>query len=58
MNKDQVQGKIEESKGKIKEVAGTLLDDDEMEVKGNVQKNAGKLQEAVGDIKQDIKKHS
>jgi uncharacterized protein YjbJ (UPF0337 family) len=58
MNKDQVKGKIEESKGNIKEVAGKLLNDDEMEVKGNIQKNAGKVQAAVGDIEQDIKKHS
>ena len=58
MNKDQVKGKIEESKGTIKEVAGKVLDDHEMEAKGNFQKNAGKIQAGVGDIKEDIKKHS
>jgi uncharacterized protein YjbJ (UPF0337 family) len=55
MNKDQVKGRVEESKGKIKEVVGKLLDDDDMEVNGNMQKNVGKVQASVGDLKQDIK---
>ena len=55
MNKDQVKGKIEETKGAVKEITGKVLDDKGMEVEGNIQKNIGKAQAGYGDIKQDIK---
>lgn len=55
MNKDQVKGRIEETKGKAKEVVGKILDNKEMEVKGNIQKNVGKIQAGLGDAKEDIK---
>ncbi|MDT4288412.1 CsbD family protein [Methylomonas sp. MO1] len=55
MNKDQVEGRVEETKGKVKEVTGKIIDDKGMEVEGNVQKNLGKAQKGYGDIKQDIK---
>ncbi|SDX01002.1 CsbD family protein [Thiocapsa roseopersicina] len=56
MNKDQVKGRYEEAKGKVKEVAGNVSGDKELEVEGNVQKNLGKIQAGVGDLKEDIKK--
>lgn len=56
MNKDQVNGTVEETKGKIKEVTGKILDDKGMETEGKIQKNVGKIQKGVGDIKEDIKK--
>ena len=56
MNKDQVKGRVEEAKGKIKEVTGNVVGDKETEVEGNIQKNIGKAQAGVGDLKEDIKK--
>lgn len=56
MNKDQVEGRVEEAKGKVKEATGVILDDKGMEVEGNVQKNLGKAQKGYGDLKHDIKK--
>lgn len=56
MNKDQVNGRAEETKGKVKEATGKILDDKGLETEGNVQKNVGKTQKGVGDIKEDIKK--
>lgn len=56
MNKDQVNGKVEESKGKVKEAAGVLLDDKSLKTEGNVQKNLGKAQSGVGDIKKKLHK--
>ena len=35
MNKDQTKGRIEEVKGKVKEIAGQLVGDKELEAKGN-----------------------
>jgi uncharacterized protein YjbJ (UPF0337 family) len=55
VNKDQVEGRVEETKGKVKEVTGKIIDDKGMEVEGNVQKNLGKAQKGYGDLKQDIK---
>ena len=55
MNKDQVKGRVEEAKGKAKELTGKVVGNKEMEVKGNVKKNIGKAQARVGDLKEDIK---
>jgi len=58
MNKDQVKGRVEEAKGKVKEVTGNILGKEDMELDGNIQKNVGKVQAGFGDLKQDIKKKS
>jgi uncharacterized protein YjbJ (UPF0337 family) len=55
MNKDQVDGRVGEVKGKVKEVTGQILGDKPMEVEGNIQKNIGKAQAGFGDLKKDIK---
>ncbi len=55
MNKEQVQGRAEEAKGKIKEAAGVILDDASLEQKGNLEKNIGKAKSGFGDLKQDLK---
>lgn len=56
MNKDQVEGRVEQSKGKIKEVTGNIIGDKQMEIQGNIQKNVGKAQAGFGDLKEEIKK--
>jgi uncharacterized protein YjbJ (UPF0337 family) len=55
MNKDQIKGRAEETKGKVKEVAGNIVGDDEMELEGNLEKNVGKVQAEFGDLKKNIK---
>ena len=55
MNKDQVNGRVEETKGSIKEATGKVIGDKTLQAKGNIEKNLGKVQEKVGDIKQDVK---
>jgi uncharacterized protein YjbJ (UPF0337 family) len=55
MNKDQLNGRVEQAKGNIKEAAGKLLNDKEMEIAGNIKKNTGKVQASFGDAKEDIK---
>ncbi len=54
MNKKQVEGRYEEAKGKVKEVAGHVTGNESLEVKGKLQKNAGKAQAGIGDAKKDI----
>jgi uncharacterized protein YjbJ (UPF0337 family) len=55
MIKDQAKGHIEEAKGKIKEVAGNLVGNKDLELKGTIQKSGGKAQAAFGDLKDKIK---
>lgn len=55
MNKDQTKGRLEEAKGKVKEVAGKLVGNDELELKGKIQKSGGQAQAAYGDLKEDVK---
>lgn len=55
MNKDQAKGRIEIAKGKVKEVSGNLVGNDDLERKGKIQKTGGKIQATYGDLKEDIK---
>jgi uncharacterized protein YjbJ (UPF0337 family) len=49
MDKDRIQGSVEQAKGKVKEVAGKVTGDAKLEAEGNTQKTAGKIQNAVND---------
>lgn len=55
LNKDQINGRVDQAKGTIKETTGKILDDKGMEIEGNIQKNVGKAQAGYGDLKKDIK---
>jgi uncharacterized protein YjbJ (UPF0337 family) len=50
MNKQQIKSRYEEAKGKVKEVAGHGVGNEELEVKGKIQKDAGKVRAGVGDV--------
>ena len=56
INKDQIKGRTQEAKGKVKEVVGRALGNKSMEVKGNVQKNMGAVRASVGDAKESVSK--
>jgi uncharacterized protein YjbJ (UPF0337 family) len=49
--KDHMKGKFHEVKGKIKEIAGDLSNNPEMETEGAVEKISGKIQENIGRVK-------
>lgn len=48
MNKDETEGKKDSLKGRIKEAAGALLDDRELQEKGADERAGGQVQEAFG----------
>jgi len=54
--KDQAEGMLHQVKGKIKEVAGKLADDPELEGEGTGEKIAGKVQEKIGQVKKVLGK--
>jgi uncharacterized protein YjbJ (UPF0337 family) len=55
MNKDRVEGSLEQAKGKMKEVAGKAVGDSKLETEGKAQQVAGKVQNAVGGFKDAVK---
>jgi uncharacterized protein YjbJ (UPF0337 family) len=56
MNEDQVQGRVEEAKGKVKKFAGKASGNRELEKEGKLQKAHGKAQAKFGDVMDDISK--
>lgn len=61
MNRDELEGKGEQIKGKVKQAAGDLSDNDRLhdegvadEAAGNVQEGFGKARRKVGDAIEDI----
>ena len=56
MNQDQMQGKSEQLKGKIKATWGRLTDDDIALANGKQEQFFGKLKETYGLAKEDAQK--
>jgi uncharacterized protein YjbJ (UPF0337 family) len=54
MNKDQVEGKWEELKGKAKRIWGELTDDDFLKAEGSEDKLYGTIQRRFGDAREKI----
>jgi uncharacterized protein YjbJ (UPF0337 family) len=50
--RDKAEGTFHEVKGKVKEDAGKLIDNPELEAKGTDEKIAGKVQKKVGEVKE------
>jgi uncharacterized protein YjbJ (UPF0337 family) len=48
MNRDELEGKTDALKGKIKQAAGDLTDNDQMRNEGEADELAGKTQDAFG----------
>ncbi len=55
MNKLQIKGSWNETKGKLKQKYGTLTDDDLMFTKGREDELIGRLQTRLGKTKEEIK---
>jgi uncharacterized protein YjbJ (UPF0337 family) len=49
--KDKVESNIHKMKGEIKEIAGKLSNNPDLEIEGKEEKIEGKVQEKVGQIK-------
>ena len=54
--KDQAKGAFHEIKGTVKNIAGILSEDPELEAEGNDEKIAGKVQGKIGQIKKVLGK--
>jgi len=54
--KNQADGKLHAVKGQIKETAGKLIDNPDMEAEGAGEKIAGKVQEKIGQVEKVVGK--
>ena len=57
MNKNQVEGAVKNTAGKVQQKTGELVGNDKQQVKGVVKQAEGKTQKAVGDIENAVKKN-
>ena len=48
--KDQLEGQLHEVKGKVKEKAGQIVNDPDLEGEGQVENVTGKVQKKIGKI--------
>ncbi|RZI80983.1 MAG: CsbD family protein [Rubrivivax sp.] len=55
MNKDQVSGRADDVKGKIKEAAGKAVGNDRLKTEGQANQVKGKVQAGFGDAKEKVK---
>jgi uncharacterized protein YjbJ (UPF0337 family) len=54
MNRDELEGKAEAFKGKVKQEVGKFTDDPELHDEGVADEAAGKTQETVGTAKRKV----
>jgi uncharacterized protein YjbJ (UPF0337 family) len=54
--KDKAEGKMHQVKGKIKEAAGKVVGNEDLEAEGKGENLEGKVQEKVGDVKKVLGK--
>ncbi len=55
MNEDQIKGKAEKAKGYVKEKAGEVTGNENLEAEGSAERVAGKARETVGNAKEKVK---
>ena len=53
-NKDEVKGKLDQAKGGMKETAGRVLNDRELENEGTADRAGGELREGFGTARRKV----
>lgn len=53
-NRDEIEGKFDQAKGKTKEVVGRAIDDRDLEAEGNADRVGGNVQEGFGKTKRKV----
>ncbi len=55
MNKDRIEGSLDQAKGKIKETAGKATGDAKLQGEGKADQAKGKIKNAVGGMEDAVK---
>ena len=53
-NRDELEGKFDQAKGKVKETVGRAIDDEELEAEGTAEHAGGKVSEGFGKARRKI----
>ena len=53
-NRDEVDGKLDQAKGKVKETVGRAINDDELEAEGRADHAGGKVEEGFGKARRKV----
>jgi uncharacterized protein YjbJ (UPF0337 family) len=53
-NNDEIEGKFDQAKGKVKESVGRAVDDRELENEGRADNTGGKVQEGFGTARRKV----
>jgi uncharacterized protein YjbJ (UPF0337 family) len=56
MDKEHVKGAADQVKGAIKDTAGKITGDKELQTEGKIDKAKGSMHNVVGDVKDAVKK--
>ena len=51
---NQVEGGIDKVKGRVKDAAGALTDDERLQAEGKIDKAKGKFKEKIGKVQEDL----
>lgn len=57
MNKDQLKGKLDELKGKVKKDVSDVFNDRSGKAKGAIEEKEGQARKAVGDVEEKVQEH-
>ena len=55
MDRDEIKGKAEKAKGYVKDKAGELINDPELEAEGEAERAAGTVREGYGKAKRKVR---
>ena len=55
VDKDRVEGSLEQAKGKVKEVVGKVTGDSKTEAEGQADQVKGKVKNTIGGVKDTLK---
>jgi uncharacterized protein YjbJ (UPF0337 family) len=54
MNRDEIKGKAEKAKGYVKDKAGEIINDPDLEAEGEAERAAGTVREGYGKAKRSV----
>lgn len=55
MDKDRIEGKVDKAKGQIKDKAGQILNDPDLEAEGKIDRVKGEVKERLGQAKDKVR---
>jgi len=55
-NREQVTGKYDQAKGKVKQTVGNATDDESLQAEGTLDRVEGAVKEGVGNVKEAVRK--